>query len=63
MGVTLDVECAVALLLVCGTAGLAVEEVQVMNPYHLVLGVDADAVVHTQHDTEIAELDRSTVSY
>ena len=56
LGVALEVKCAVALCLVGITAGLAIEEVNIMYPYHLVLCVYADAVVHTEHDTEVAQL-------
>ena len=60
--VTLEVECTVSLGLVGITTCLAIEEVNVVYPYHSVLGVDAHAVVHAEIDTEVAQLNHRRIT-
>ena len=60
--VVLQVDGAVALGMVAA-AVWSIEEVHVVNPYHGVLGVQRDAVVHAPHDCEVAELHARCVAH
>ena len=61
--IALAIERAVPLGLVTVAACLSVEEVHMMHPTMAVVGVDGDAVVHAQHDTQIADLHTFAIAY
>ena len=53
---TLDVDGSVALSLVSVATSATIEEVHVVNPYVVVVGVERYGVVHTYHVGEVAQL-------
>ena len=59
---SLDVHRAVALSLVGIAAGIAIEEVHVVNPDIAVVGIQRQAVVHAEHDGEVTELHVTAVT-
>ena len=60
--VSLDVDGSIALFLVGIAAGLSVEHVKVVHPDVLIVGIDADGIVHTEHVGEVAQLNAGGIA-
>ena len=60
--VSLDVDGSIALFLVGVAAGLSVEHVKVVHPDVLIVGIDADGIVHAEHVGEVAQLNAGRIA-
>ena len=60
--VSLDVDGSIALFLVGVAAGLSVEHVKVVHPDVLIVGIDADGIVHAEHVGEVAQLNAGGIA-